>query len=145
MFKIYQKAVFYIKKIRFQGHQGLFLLYPSADVHTITKYKLCKTSQNATKCLKPYLKTARNDAGYFIYFKVKALQCNFCCFISEASFEIRVRVFVMASLISSSTSSYPANNAMQGPCEPCEGCPYGNRTDLAAGAVVAPHGLTVRV
>ena len=41
--------------------------------------------------------------------------------------------------------SNPANNAMQGPCGPCKGCPYGNRTDLAAGAVVAPHGLTARV
>ena len=39
----------------------------------------------------------------------------------------------------------PANNAMQGPCGPCEGCAYGNRTDLAAGAVVAPHGLTARI
>ena len=39
----------------------------------------------------------------------------------------------------------PANNAMQGLCGPCEGCPYGYRTDLAAGAVVAPHGLTARV
>ena len=40
---------------------------------------------------------------------------------------------------------FPANNAMQDPCGPCEGCPYGNRTDLAAAAVVAPHGLTARV
>ena len=41
--------------------------------------------------------------------------------------------------------AFLANNAMQGLCDPCEGCPYGNRTDLAAGAVVAPHGLTARV
>ena len=39
----------------------------------------------------------------------------------------------------------PANNAMQGPCGPCKGCPYRTRTDLAAGAVVDPHGLTARV
>ena len=42
-------------------------------------------------------------------------------------------------------SSAPANNAMQGPCGNCKGCPYGNRTDLAAGAAVAPYGLTARV
>ena len=41
--------------------------------------------------------------------------------------------------------SSPANNAMQGPCGPCKGCPYGNRTDLAAGAAVALHGFTARV
>ena len=40
---------------------------------------------------------------------------------------------------------YPANNAMQGPCGPCKGCPYGTRTDLAAGTTVAPLGLTARV
>ena len=41
--------------------------------------------------------------------------------------------------------SFPANNAMQGPRGPCKGCPYGNRTNLAAGAAVAPHGFTARV
>ena len=35
----------------------------------------------------------------------------------------------------------PANNAMQGPCGPCKGCPYGTHTDLAAGAAVARMGL----
>ena len=39
----------------------------------------------------------------------------------------------------------PANNAMEVPCGPCKGCPYGNRTDLAAGAAVALHGFTARV
>ena len=39
----------------------------------------------------------------------------------------------------------PANNAMQGPCRPYEGCPYGTRTDLAAGAVVAQHELSAWV
>ena len=40
---------------------------------------------------------------------------------------------------------FPANNAMQGPYGPYKGCPYGTRTDLAAGAAVASHGLTARV
>ena len=44
-----------------------------------------------------------------------------------------------------SSKRNPANNSMQGPCGPCEGFPYSNLTDLAAGAVVAPHGLTARV
>ena len=39
----------------------------------------------------------------------------------------------------------PANNAMQGPCGPFKGCPYGIRIDLATGAAVAPHGFTARV
>ena len=39
----------------------------------------------------------------------------------------------------------PANSAMQDSCGPCKGFPYGTRTDLAAGAAVAPHGLTARV
>ena len=42
-------------------------------------------------------------------------------------------------------NSHLANNAMQGTCGPCKGCPYGTRTDLAAGAAVAPHGLTAQV
>ena len=46
---------------------------------------------------------------------------------------------------SCSQRRFPANNAMQGLCEPCNGCPYGTRTDLAAGAAVAPHGFTARV
>ena len=33
---------------------------------------------------------------------------------------------------------YPANNAMQDPYGPCEGCPYRTRIDLVTGAVV-PH------
>ena len=39
----------------------------------------------------------------------------------------------------------PANNAMQGPRGSRKGCPYGTRTDLAAGAAVVPYGLTARV
>ena len=42
-------------------------------------------------------------------------------------------------------AGFPANNAMQGPCGSCKGCLYGTRTGLAAGAVVARHGLTSRV
>ena len=38
-----------------------------------------------------------------------------------------------------------ANNAIQGPCGPCKGCPYGTRPDLAASAGVAPDGCTARV
>ena len=40
---------------------------------------------------------------------------------------------------------FPANNAMQGLHGPGKGCPYGTRTDLAAGAAVAAHGFTARV
>ena len=50
-----------------------------------------------------------------------------------------------SSLIRRRRGNFPANNAMQGPCGPCKGCPYGTCTDLAVGAVVAPHGLTARV
>ena len=39
----------------------------------------------------------------------------------------------------------PAYNAMQAPYGPCKGCSYETRTNLAAGAAVAPHGLTARV
>ena len=35
---------------------------------------------------------------------------------------------------------FPSNNAIQGPYKPFEDCPYGTPIDLAAGAVVGPHG-----
>ena len=53
--------------------------------------------------------------------------------------------FSMTASLTHLNYYYPANNAMQGPCGPCKGFPYGNRTDLAAGAAVAPHGFIARV
>ena len=52
---------------------------------------------------------------------------------------------ISMSLINIYKFVYPANNAMQGPCGLCKGCPYGNRTNLAARVAVAPHGFTARV
>ena len=49
------------------------------------------------------------------------------------------------SLVELIFENNPVNNAMQGLCGVWKGCPYGTRTDLAAGAAVAPHGLTARV
>ena len=45
--------------------------------------------------------------------------------------------------IKNALSNDSVNNAMQGPCGPCEGYPYENRTDLAAGAVMAPFDVEI--
>ena len=52
---------------------------------------------------------------------------------------------LLNSSLKFSLDRVPANNAMQGQCGPCKGCPYGTRIDLAAGAAVAPHGFNTQV
>ena len=90
-----------------------------------------------------------------VRFRVQAAEMDFLLKVRSLSLldkvkstDIRQSLNIVPLLLRIEQSQlhwYLANNAMQGPPGSHKGCPYGTRTDLAAGAAVVPHGLTARV